>query len=114
MGLSDFEREVRAGRREALVAARDRLAAAIQKAPTYAVARLVSELRATLAELDALGPAVKPKTLVDELIEKRAARRAQALSELTPEEAERLRAEDERWRAAAFGRSPSQTEEGPR
>lgn len=68
---------VQLGRREALEALRDKLAADIEVAPIGVSAQLAAQLRATLAELDTLDAPVEV-TLEDELAARRQDRLAGA------------------------------------
>lgn len=68
---------VQLGRRQALEALRDKLAADIEVAPIGVSAQLAAQLRATLAELDTLD-APAEVTLEDELAARRQDRRAGA------------------------------------
>lgn len=72
--------EVEAGtpdRRSVLVAMRALLAERLEVAPHSAVAQIARELRAVLAELDALGEE-RPSSSLDELLARREARRGES------------------------------------
>lgn len=68
---------VRGDRRAALEAIRDKLAAELEDAEGRDAATVAKELRATLAELEAL-PGGKEVSAVDDLSDRRAKRRADA------------------------------------
>ena len=70
--------EVASGdRRRALVAIRDQLALTLAEADAHQVASLARELRAVVAELDAM-PGHREGSKSDELAQRRATRRAKA------------------------------------
>ncbi len=66
-------------RRRALEAVRDKVAAELAEASGPVVAILSKELRATMAELESL-PGGREASAVDDLSQRRAARRAEAAS----------------------------------
>lgn len=69
--------QVAAGRRQALEAIRDRLAAELVEAEGRDVAPIARELRATLTDIEDL-PSKREESPVDDLAEQRQKRRAKA------------------------------------